>query len=102
MNVTLFRALISLLPAGMLLCGSMLLFFRKRAVSALFQVIGAGALVMVVLTHIAEALDLFRLMQWGAENSAGHYLDLCGAVIGLTLFPVGYLLSALSGRHAIS
>jgi len=41
-------------------------------------------------------------MQWGAENSTGHYLDLCSAVIGLILFRIGYLLAALSGRRADS
>jgi hypothetical protein len=102
MNVTLFRALISLLPVGMLFCGSVLLFFRRRTVSTLLQVIGAGAFVMVVLAHIAEALNVLPLMQWGAENSTGHYLDVCSAVIGLILFPIGYLLAALSGRRADS
>lgn len=29
------------------------------------------------------------------EHSVGHYLDLWGAVLGLTLFPIGYLLHAL-------
>jgi hypothetical protein len=86
----------------MLFCGSVLLFLRRRAFNSFLQVIGAGALVMVVLAHIAEALDAFPLMQWGAENSTGHYLDLCSAVLGLTLFPVGYLLSALSARRANS
>jgi len=102
MKVTLFRALISLLPTGMLFCGSVLLFFRRRAVSVLLQVIGAGALVLVVLAHIAEALGVFPLMPWGAEDSVGHYLDLCSAVTGLILFPIGYLLAALSGRRTDS
>ena len=31
----------------------------------------------------------------GLEHSAGHYLDLWSAVLGLTLFPVGYLFHAL-------
>ncbi len=49
-------------------------------------------LVIVVLTHICEALGLFPWMGWGAEHSAGHYLDLSSAVLGLTLFPAGYLI----------
>jgi len=35
----------------------------------------------------------------GSEHSVGHYLDLGGAVLGLTLFPIGYLLHALTNRH---
>ncbi len=37
-------------------------------------------------------------MQWGHENSVGHYLDLSSAVLGLTLFPLGYLFQALAPR----
>src|SRR6266705_3327606 len=34
------------------------------------------------------------------NHSVGHYLDLGSAVLGLTLFPIGYLLHALTKRHA--
>ena len=47
---------------------------------------------LVVLTHLCEALHLFPWMRWGSEHSIGHYLDLWSAVLGLTLFPIGYLL----------
>ena len=36
-----------------------------------------------------KGLGLFPLMHWGMENSAGHYVDLSSAILGLTLFPVG-------------
>jgi hypothetical protein len=52
-------------------------------------------LVVVVLTHVSETLSLFPWMHWGLEHSAGHYLDLGSAVLGLTFFPVGYLFHAL-------
>jgi hypothetical protein len=52
--------------------------------------------VVVVLTHIGEALHLFPSMYWGQERSAGHYLDLLSAVLELTLFPAGYLLQAFT------
>jgi hypothetical protein len=55
---------------------------------------------VVVLAHVSEALRLFPWMHWGLEHSAGHYLDLSGAVLGLTLFPTGYLLHSLAKRHA--
>jgi hypothetical protein len=34
-------------------------------------------------------------MHWGDTHSVGHYLDFASAVLGLTLFPIGYLLHAL-------
>ena len=60
------------------------------------QLAGAGCLVIVVLTHFCEGLGLFPWMHWGDEHSIGHYLDLVSAVLSLILFPIGYLLYALS------
>lgn len=98
MNVPLFKALIALFPACLLLSGSIILFFRRKTLGVLMQLVGAGCMVVVVLTHICEALHLFPGMQWGLEHSAGHYIDLVGAVLALTLFPAGYLLDALFPR----
>ena len=67
---------------------------------ALLQLLGASCLVMVVLAHVFEALLVFPWMHWGLERSAGHYLDFGSAVLGFTLFPIGYLLDALKKRHA--
>ena len=53
---------------------------------------------LVVLTHAAEALHVFPWIHWGLENSVGHYLDLWSAFLGLTLFPLGYLLHAFTER----
>jgi hypothetical protein len=52
-------------------------------------------LMAVVLAHIAEAFRLFPGMGWGQPDSAGHYLDLFGAALGLILFPLGYIFDAL-------
>ena len=99
MNAALVKAMIALVPACTLLLGSAVLFFRARNGSAVFQLLGAGFLVVVVVTHIFEALNLFAWMHWGHEYSVGHYVDLVSAVLGLTLFPVGYLLHAVNTRH---
>jgi hypothetical protein len=96
MNATLFKALIAFLPAAMLFSGSAVLFFRGKSGCALLQLLGAAGLVVVVLTHVLEALHLFPSMHWGMEHSAGHYLDLLSLALGLTLFPLGYLLHALA------
>ncbi len=96
MSVTLLKALVVLVPASMLFSGSVVLFSRGKTVSFLLQVLGAGCLVVVVLTHVSEALHLFPWTDWGLEDSVGHYVDLWSAVLGLTLFPVGYLFHALT------
>jgi hypothetical protein len=88
------------IPAGAILLGSVVLVAKTKAVSAFLQMLGAAGLITVVLAHIAEAFGLLPWMQWGLEQSAGHYLDLCAAVVGLTLFPAGYLLDALTRRSA--
>jgi hypothetical protein len=95
MNGTLFKALVALVPAGMLFSGSVVLFTRQKTVWIFLQLLGAGCLVAVVLAHVCEALHLFPRMHWGHEHSAGHYLDFWSVVLGLTLFPVGYLLHVL-------
>ena len=92
----LLRALVALVPAFMLLSGSLVLYLRGKTLCSVLQLLGAGCLVVVVLTHVSEALHLFPWMRWGLEDSAGHYLDLLAAVLGLTLFPVGYLAHALN------
>ena len=95
MNATLFKALLALVPTCLLLGGSTIMFFRGRTLLAFVQLVGASCLVLAVLTHVCEALRLFPAMRWGLEHSAGHYVDLAGAVLGLTLFPAGYFLHAL-------
>ena len=88
-------ALAALVPVCMLFVGSAVLFSRGKTVCSFLQLLGAGCLVMVVLAHVSETLRLFPWMHWGLEHSAGHYLDLGSAVLGLTLFPIGYLFHAL-------
>lgn len=102
MSVTLFRALVALVPACMLFSGSVILFSGRKTLSSFLQVIGAGGLVVVVLTHICEGMNLFPWMHWGLEHSAGHYLDLSGALLSFTFFPIGYLLHAFLRRPSDS
>jgi len=96
MNVILLKALVASVPACMLLFGAVAWFFRGKTVYSFLQLFGAGCLVLVVLAHVSEALQLFPWMHWGFEHSVGHYLDFWSAVLGLTLFPIGYLLHALT------
>src|SRR5215470_8653108 len=92
----LMRALVASVPVLMLFAGSLALFMREKAVLSVLQMVGAGSLVVVVLAHVCEAIQLFPAMGWGLEHSAGHYLNLGGAVLGLIFFPLGYLLHMLN------
>jgi hypothetical protein len=98
MNATLLKALIALAPASLLFAASAVLFSKGRTAASFLQLGGASCLIIVVLTHVSEALHLFPSMHWGDEHSTGHYLDLWSAVLGLTLFPIGQLLHVLSRR----
>lgn len=100
MNATLFKALIAMVPACMLFSGSVILFTTGKTICSFLQVLGAGCLVVVVLAHVCEALQLFPSMHWGLRHSAGHYLDFWSAVLGLVLFPLGYLFDALRRKPA--
>ena len=96
----LLRALLALVPTSLLFTASIISLFRAKSFSGLLQVAGAGCLFAVVLTHFAEAVHMFSSLGWGQEHSAGHYLNLCSAALGLTLFPLGYLLQALTRTRA--
>ena len=98
MNATLLKALLAFVPAAMLFAGSVAWLVRVRTAGSFLQLLGAGGVMLVILAHICEALHVFPWMGWGLENSPGHYLDLSGALLGLTLFPIGYLLNAVSTR----
>ena len=92
MKVTLFAVGI---PVCAILFVSIIGFTKERSVWRFVQLLGAVCLLMMVLVHIAEAFHLFPGMNWGRNNSAGHYLDLFSAILGLILFPLGYLLQVL-------
>jgi predicted membrane channel-forming protein YqfA (hemolysin III family) len=100
MNITLIKALAALALVSVILILLTTMFARQRKLSLLLQLVGAGCLTVVALTHVCEALHLFPWMHWGEEHSIGHYLDLASAVLGLTLFPVGFLLHGLARRRA--
>lgn len=95
----LLKAFVALVPASLLFSGALILFLRCKSTCYALQFVGAGSLVVVALTHVCELLHLFPEMKWGLEHSTGHYLDLSSAVLGVTLFPIGYLPDALSKRR---
>jgi hypothetical protein len=78
---------------GALFFGSAASFAKERTGWRLMQLFGSFCLVVVVLTHVAEAFHLLPGMGWGLPNSPGHYLDLFSAIIGLILLPLGYVLA---------
>ena len=82
-----------------LLWRSVRLFARKKSASSTLQLAGASCLVIVVLTHVAEAFQLLPAVGWGLPHSPGHYLDLLSALLGLTLFPLGLVLDLRTRRR---
>jgi len=68
-NVTLSKALIVLLPACLLLLGSAVLFLRQKTLFPFMQLLGAGCIVAVALTHVCESLHLVPGMHWGLEGA---------------------------------
>ena len=100
MSATLLKSLIAFIPAVMLLFGAILLLRKDRRASSLLQLLGAISFLLVIFVHIFEALQWFPAVGWGQEHSVGHYLDLAGATLGATLFPLGYFLHARERRTA--
>jgi hypothetical protein len=100
MNPIFTKAIAALVPTGMLLVGSALQFSRRKGTAAIFQLIGAACLMVVIVAHVCEALNWFPWMHWGHQYSVGHYVDLVAAIGGLSLFPIGYLFGALTREPA--
>lgn len=98
MNVILVKALAAFAPVCVLFGGSVVLLFRVKTRWSVVQVVGAGGLVVVILAHFCEALELLPWMGWGLEHSPGHYVDLLGVVLGATLFPLGSMVDAFARR----
>ena len=95
MNGAALKAFIALIPVCALFAGSVVIRLRRKSTSSFLQLLGAACLVVVVLTHLFEALRAFPWMRWGSEDGMGHYLDLLCAILGVTLFSIGYLIHAV-------
>lgn len=66
------------------------------------RILGLGGGVcwlIVVLTHVAERLQLMPGMGWGLPNSPGHYLDLISAVVGTLLVLAAFVVFLFSHRN---
>ncbi len=94
MNTTLVRALVVLVPVLAFAVWSGSALTRTPTPGTRLRFIGAMCLVVVVLTHVAEALNALPFMHWGSPDSVGHYLDLVSAIAGVTLTASGLLLQA--------
>ena len=67
---------------------------RQPTLASVLQFLGSVFLIIMVLTHIAEAFSLVPQMGWGQPNTAGHYLDLASAIGGVVLLVAGVSLRA--------
>ena len=64
---------------------------RRKSVR-LLGLAGSVCLLIVVLTHVAEAWHVLPGMGWGLRNSPGHFLDLFSAISGVVLLLAAYVL----------
>src|SRR5437899_5279096 len=95
MNDAAIKAFVALIPVCALFTGATIIFVRRRSMSLFLQLVGTAGLVAVILTHVFEGLRVFPRMGWGSQHSVGHYLDLLCAVLGVTVFSLGYLIHAM-------
>lgn len=95
------KALVGIGLMCALFTSSSVAFIRRRTIQRLFLTLGAAFLLLTVLTHVCEGLDLFSFMRWGEPNSPGHYLDLSSALVGFVLLLAGVVgaLGATLMRH---
>lgn len=92
------RVLLAVVVVSPIVAWSAVRVWRNPRVHTYMQATGAFGLLVVIAAHICEALRFFPQMGWGQPHSVGHYLDLSGAILGVMLVPLGYLL----GRRTAS
>ena len=102
MNPSLAKALLALIPVSVLFAWSVGVLLQERNCGALFQLLGTVCFLVVVLTHVFEALHLFPLMRWGRPDSIGHYLDLTTALLAIILLPLSYFVRRRSRQSSRS
>lgn len=84
---------------ALLVAVSAIRVIREPTRAAILQLSGASLLLVMVLTHFAEALSVLPQMGWGRPNTPGHYLDLVSAVAGTVLVVAGISLRVIgTGR----
>jgi len=90
MNTTLSRAMVFGVLVAILLARSIVLVSRTRSRAAVFQLVGACFLGVVVLAHFAEGLPVFPGLGWGRPNSVGHDIDFVSFAAG-----IGFLIASM-------
>jgi hypothetical protein len=64
---TLTKALIALLPTGILLAGSTVMFLREKRPWSVLQLLGAAGMIIVAVSHVCEAVQILPWMRWGTR-----------------------------------
>jgi len=100
MNMTLIVAVVIGVPIVLLFILAARRFATTPTVTSALTVLGAASLVVMVLTHIAEALNLFPAMGWGQRHSVGHYLDLLSVYAGIAFLVAAALCPLLRQKTA--
>lgn len=95
---TFAKAIAALVPTLMLLVGSTLQLSRRKGTAAVFQLIGAACLIVVVIAHLCEALGWFPWMHWGLEHSVGTILISWPPLEGWRYFQLVICLERSPGR----
>ena len=54
----------------MLFVASIILFSKTKNMGLVLQLLGAGCLIVMILTHVAEALQLFPFMHWRQSTAS--------------------------------
>ena len=98
MNTTLVVAVVIGVPILLLFILAGRRFMHAPTLTGLFLVLGAGSLLVMVLTHLAEGLRLFPFMGWGQRHSPGHYLDLGSVYAGIAFLVAASLCPLLWRR----
>jgi hypothetical protein len=97
MNPTFTETIAALVPTGMLLVGSALQFSRRKGTAAIFQLIGAACLMVVIIAHARHSIGFPGCI--GALSTASGTMSISWPrLAACRYFQLAICLERLRGR----
>ncbi len=98
MHLATTKSILALLLTTIVFAVAVILRRRRSTFATTLLAFGTAFFIIVAFAHVFEALTLLPAFGWGRPHSAGHYIDLTAAVLGIILVIAG-LIAAWAERR---
>jgi len=94
-NATILKGLLALVGACVFLGVAVSLLVTRRSFGSVLLALGLGCFGVMALTHVFEAFSILPALGWGKPHSAGHFIDLVAALLGVTFVMTSFWLEGV-------